>query len=72
VIEMTRTLSIVSSKSGTAAIDEGVPAEVLSAALYARFRSRREHTFADKILRDCRQNLKISGLAFSRVPAAGG
>jgi 6-phosphogluconate dehydrogenase len=47
---MTRTLFIVSSKSGTAAIDEGVPAEVLSAALYARFRSRREHTFADKIL----------------------
>jgi 6-phosphogluconate dehydrogenase len=33
-----------------AAIDEGVPAEVLSAALYARFRSRREHTFAEKIL----------------------
>jgi len=33
-----------------AAIDEGVPAEVLSAALYARFRSRRKHTFAEKIL----------------------
>ncbi len=33
-----------------AAIEEGVPAEVLSAALYARFRSRREHTFAEKIL----------------------
>jgi len=33
-----------------AAIDEGVPAEILSAALYARFRSRREHTFAEKIL----------------------
>ena len=33
-----------------AAIDEAVPAEVLSAALYARFRSRRDHTFADKIL----------------------
>jgi 6-phosphogluconate dehydrogenase len=33
-----------------AAIDESVPAEVLSAALYARFRSRQEHTFADKIL----------------------
>jgi 6-phosphogluconate dehydrogenase len=33
-----------------AAIDEGLPAEVLSAALYARFRSRREHTFAEKIL----------------------
>jgi 6-phosphogluconate dehydrogenase len=33
-----------------AAIAEAVPAEVLSAALYARFRSRREHTFAEKIL----------------------
>ena len=27
-----------------------MPAEVLSAALYARFRSRQEHTFAEKIL----------------------
>jgi 6-phosphogluconate dehydrogenase len=33
-----------------AAIAEAVPAEVLSAALFARFRSRREHTFAEKIL----------------------
>jgi len=33
-----------------AAIDEAVPAEVLSAALYARFRSRKEHTFAEKII----------------------
>jgi 6-phosphogluconate dehydrogenase len=33
-----------------AAIEEGVPADVLSAALYVRFRSRREHTFAEKIL----------------------
>jgi len=33
-----------------AAIDEAVPAEVLSAALYARFRSRRDHTFAEKII----------------------
>ena len=33
-----------------AAIEEAVPAEVLSAALYARFRSRRDHTFAEKIL----------------------
>ena len=33
-----------------AAIDEAVPAEVLTAALFARFRSRREHTFAEKIL----------------------
>ena len=33
-----------------AAIGEAVPAEVLTAALYARFRSRKEHTFAEKIL----------------------
>jgi 6-phosphogluconate dehydrogenase len=33
-----------------AAIDEAVPADVLSAALFARFRSRREHTFGEKIL----------------------
>jgi len=33
-----------------AAIEEAVPAEVLSAALYARFRSREEHGFADKLL----------------------
>jgi 6-phosphogluconate dehydrogenase len=33
-----------------AAIDEAVPAEVLSAALYTRFRSRQEHTFAEKII----------------------
>jgi 6-phosphogluconate dehydrogenase len=33
-----------------AAIDEAVPAEVLSAALFARFRSRQQHTFAEKIL----------------------
>ena len=33
-----------------AAIDEAVPAEVLTAALFARFRSRQSHTFAEKIL----------------------
>jgi 6-phosphogluconate dehydrogenase len=33
-----------------AAIEEAVPADVLSAALFTRFRSRREHTFAEKIL----------------------
>ena len=33
-----------------AAIDEEVPADVLTAALYARFRSRRTHTFAEKLL----------------------
>lgn len=38
-----------------AAIDEAVPAEVLTAALYARFRSRKEHTFAEKILSAMRE-----------------
>jgi len=33
-----------------AAIEEAVPVEVLSAALFARFRSRQEHTFAEKVL----------------------
>jgi 6-phosphogluconate dehydrogenase len=33
-----------------AAIEEAVPAEVLTAALYARFRSRQDHTFAEKLL----------------------
>ena len=33
-----------------AALEEAVPAEVLSAALYTRFRSRQEHTFAEKVL----------------------
>jgi 6-phosphogluconate dehydrogenase len=32
------------------AIEEAVPADVLSAALYARFRSRQDHTFAEKLL----------------------
>ncbi len=32
------------------AIEEAVPAQVLSAALYARFRSRHTHTFAEKVL----------------------
>jgi len=33
-----------------AAIEEDVPADVLSTALYARFRSRQDHTFAEKTL----------------------
>jgi 6-phosphogluconate dehydrogenase len=38
-----------------AAIEEAVPANVLSAALYTRFRSRQEHSFAEKILSAMRQ-----------------
>lgn len=33
-----------------AAIEQGTPAEVLTSALFTRFRSRIEHTFAEKIL----------------------
>jgi len=38
-----------------AAIDEAVPVDVLSAALFVRFRSRQEHTFAEKVLSAMRQ-----------------
>jgi len=33
-----------------AAVEEAVPADVLTASLYARFRSRQDHTFAEKVL----------------------
>ena len=33
-----------------AAIEEAVPADVLSASLFARFRSRQDHTFGEKVL----------------------
>jgi 6-phosphogluconate dehydrogenase len=33
-----------------AAVAEAVPAEVLTSALFARFRSRQQHTFAEKLL----------------------
>jgi len=49
-----------------AAIDEAVPVDVLSAALFTRFRSRQEHTFAEKILSAMRQ--KFGGHV---EPAAG-
>jgi len=38
-----------------AAIAEAVPVDVLSAALFVRFRSREEHTFAEKMLSAMRQ-----------------
>ncbi len=38
-----------------AAIDNAVPAEVLTSALFARFRSRQEHTFAEKVLSAMRE-----------------
>jgi 6-phosphogluconate dehydrogenase len=33
-----------------AALEEAVPADVLAAALFARFRSREAHTFGEKLL----------------------
>jgi 6-phosphogluconate dehydrogenase len=33
-----------------AAIEEAVPAEVLTSALFARFRSRQDHTYAERLL----------------------
>src|ERR1700756_3864010 len=38
-----------------AAVEEAVPADVLTAALFVRFRSRQEHTFAEKMLSAMRQ-----------------
>jgi 6-phosphogluconate dehydrogenase len=38
-----------------AALEEAVPVDVLSAALFTRFRSRQEHTFAEKMLSAMRQ-----------------
>ena len=49
-----------------AAIAEAVPVDVLSAALFVRFRSRQEHTFAEKMLSAMRQ--KFGGHV---EPAAG-
>ena len=37
------------------AIEEAVPADVLATSLFARFRSRKEHTFAEKILSAMRE-----------------
>ena len=50
-----------------AALEEGVSAEVLSTALYTRFRSRQEHTFAEKILSAMRK-----GFGGHVEPAKGG
>lgn len=38
-----------------AAVEQAVPADVLTASLYTRFRSRHEHTFAEKALSAMRQ-----------------
>jgi len=48
-----------------AAIEEAVPAPVLAASLFARFRSRRQHTFADKLLSAMRA--KFGGHAEAKI-----
>src|SRR5215510_14273328 len=50
-----------------AAIAESVPVDVLSAALFVRFRSRQEHTFAEKVLSAMRQ--KFGGHVEPKKPA---
>ena len=39
-----------------AAIEERVPADVLAAALHARFRSQKDHTYAEKVLSALRES----------------
>jgi 6-phosphogluconate dehydrogenase len=52
-----------------AALEEAVPADVLTAALYVRFRSRQQHTFAEKMLSAMRQ--KFGGhIEAGAVPAS--
>ena len=51
-----------------AAIEEAVPAEVLTSALYTRFRSRQEHTFGEKVLSAMR--LGFGGHVEGHEPAA--
>ena len=52
-----------------AAVEEAVPATVLTASLYARFRSRREHSFSDKLLSAMRH--KFGGHGEAKPVAEG-
>jgi 6-phosphogluconate dehydrogenase len=52
-----------------AAIEEAVPAEVLSAALFTRFRSRQSHTYAEKIISAMRKG--FGGHVEPKGPKAG-
>jgi 6-phosphogluconate dehydrogenase len=53
-----------------AAVEEAVPADVLTAALYVRFRSRQQHTFAEKMLSAMRQ--KFGGHVEAGAPKTSG
>ncbi|MBX7083230.1 MAG: decarboxylating 6-phosphogluconate dehydrogenase [Nannocystaceae bacterium] len=52
-----------------AAIEQAVPADVLAASLFARFRSRQEHTFAEKVLSAMRE--KFGGHTEPKAPGGG-
>ena len=52
-----------------AAMEQAVPAEVLTSALYTRFRSRQEHTFAEKVLSAMRE--KFGGHLEPKTKKAG-
>lgn len=52
-----------------AAIDQAVPADVLAAALFTRFRSRQDHTFGEKVLSAMRQ--KFGGHIEPKTKNAG-
>jgi 6-phosphogluconate dehydrogenase len=54
------------------AVEEAVPADVLSAALYARFRSRQDHTFAEKVLSAMRHKFGGHVEAPAASPVAAG
>ena len=56
-----------------AAMDEAVPVEVLASALFARFRSRQDHTFAEKVLSAMRFQVRWArGAARGRVVGGRG
>ena len=55
-----------------AAIEEAVPAEVIAAALFKRFRSRQERSFADRLLSAMRRQFGGHGEARPDGPGQGG
>ncbi|WP_419757284.1 phosphogluconate dehydrogenase (NAD(+)-dependent, decarboxylating) [Acidisoma sp.] len=55
-----------------AAIEEAVPAEVLTAALFARFRSRIDHSFGDKLLSAMRNKFGGHIEGHSTAPVVNG
>ncbi|QWT21917.1 decarboxylating 6-phosphogluconate dehydrogenase [Bacillus sp. NP157] len=54
-----------------AAIEEAVPAEVLTSALFARFRSRQDHTYAERLLSAMRMGFGGHVEGRGKPPAEG-